>query len=434
MAGIVAIVGRPNVGKSTLFNRLTETRQAIVDETPGVTRDRHYGTCEWQGRTFTVIDTGGYITNSDDVFEKEIRKQVHIALDEADVVLFLVDGTNDITDLDYTIANIIRKTNKKVLLVVNKIDTYDKINDTYNFYRLGLGDIYPISAITGSGTGDLLDKILELLPNKIDSTEKELPRIAIVGRPNVGKSSLLNVLIGEERHIVTPIAGTTRDAIYTEYNKFGMNFYLIDTAGLRKKQKINNNIEFYSVMRTIRAIEHSDVCILMTDASEGIQSQDINIFSLIKRNHKGIVLVVNKWDLIEKDNQTAKQYIDIIEKRIAPFTDVPIIFASVHEKQRIFKILEKAIEVYHNRNKRIPTHELNEFLLNVIETTPPPAYKGKYIKIKYVTQLPTPYPSFVLFCNLPQYIKEPYKRFIENKIREQYHFEGVPMEIYFRKK
>ncbi len=280
----------------------------------------------------------------------------------------------------------------------------------------------------------MLDKILELLPNKIDSTEKELPRIAIVGRPNVGKSSLLNVLIGEERHIVTPIAGTTRDATYTEYNKFGMNFYPIDTAGLRKKQKINNNIEFYSVMRTIRAIEHSDVCILMTDASEGIQSQDINIFSLIKRNHKGIVLVVNKWDLIEKDNLTAKQYIDIIEKRIAPFTDVPIIFASVHEKQRIFKILEKAIEVYHNRNKRIPTHELNEFLLNVIETTPPPAYKGKYIKIKYVTQLPTPYPSFVLFCNLPQYIKEPYKRFIENKIREQYHFEGVPMEIYFRKK
>lgn len=434
MAGIVAIVGRPNVGKSTLFNRLTETRQAIVDETPGVTRDRHYGTCEWQGRTFTLIDTGGYIANSDDVFEKEIRKQVHIALDEADVVLFLVDGTNDITDLDYTIADIIRKINKKVLLVVNKIDTYDKINDTYNFYRLGLGDVYPISAITGSGTGDLLDKILELLPNKIDSTEKELPRIAIVGRPNVGKSSLLNVLIGEERHIVTPIAGTTRDATYTEYNKFGMNFYLIDTAGLRKKQKINNNIEFYSVMRTIRAIEHSDVCILMTDASEGIQSQDINIFSLIKRNHKGIVLVVNKWDLIEKDNLTAKQYIDIIEKRIAPFTDVPIIFASVHEKQRIFKILEKAIEVYHNRNKRIPTHELNEFLLNVIETTPPPAYKGKYIKIKYVTQLPTPYPSFVLFCNLPQYIKEPYKRFIENKIREQYHFEGVPMEIYFRKK
>ncbi|NSW44228.1 MAG: ribosome biogenesis GTPase Der [Bacteroidales bacterium] len=435
MAGIVAIIGRPNVGKSTFFNRLTESRQAIVHETPGVTRDRHYGTCEWNGKTFTLIDTGGYIINSDDVFEKEIRKQVHIALNEADVVLFLVDGTNDITDLDWAVAEILRKSNKKILLVANKIDTYDKIYDTHVYYSLGLGEVYPVSAITGSGTGDLLDKVMELLPqDHNESIVEDLPKIAIVGRPNVGKSSLLNVLMGEERHIVTPIAGTTRDAIYTKYNKYGMNFYLIDTAGLRKKQKVTDNLEFYSVMRTIRTIEYSDVCILLIDAQEGIQAQDMNIFSLIERNHKGIVLVVNKWDLIEKNNHTHKEFTDHILKRIAPFTNVPIIFTSVIEKQRIHQILEKAIEVYENRKRKISTHQLNEFILELVEKTPPPAYKGKYIKIKYVTQLPTPYPSISLYCNLPQYIREPYKRFIENSIREKFNFEGCPMEIYFRKK
>jgi len=435
MSGIVAIIGRPNVGKSTLFNRLTESRDAIVDNTPGTTRDRHYGTCEWQGKYFTVVDTGGYIQNSDDVFEKEINKQIHIALDEADVILFLVDGTSDITDLDDSIANILRKSNKNILLVANKIDTFDKIYDTHIYYRLGLGEVYSISAITGSGTGELLDRIVELLPDKkIDTTDKNIPKIAIVGRPNVGKSSLVNLLIGEERNIVTPIAGTTRDAIYTKYNKYGMEFFLIDTAGLRKKQKFKDNIEFYSIMRTIRAIEHSDVCILLTDVSEGIQAQDINIFGLIQRNNKGVVFVVNKWDLLEKNHKTAKEYEDYIKKRIAPFIDVPIIFTSVIEKQRIFKVLEKAIEVYNNRKQRIATHKLNDYLLEIIKNSPPPTYKGKYIRIKYVTQLPTVYPSFALYCNLPQYVREPYKRFIENCIRKEYNFEGVPIEIYFRKK
>lgn len=434
MGGIVAIIGRPNVGKSTFFNRMTETRQAIVHETPGVTRDRHYGICEWSGKTFTLIDTGGYIINSDDVFEQEIRKQIHIAIDESDLILFLVDATNDITDLDMALADILRKSKKKVILVANKVDNYDKIYDTHVFYGLGLGEIYPISAITGSGTGDLLDKVVELLPDKENEVVEDLPKIAIIGRPNVGKSSLLNVLIGEERHIVTPIAGTTRDAICTKYNKFNLNFYLIDTAGLRKKQKVTENLEFYSVMRTIRAIEYSDVCVLLIDAKEGIQAQDINIFSLVERNHKGIVLVVNKWDLIEKDHNTHKHYTEQILRRIAPFTNVPIIFASVHEKQRIYKILEKALEVVENRKRRISTHQLNEFILDLVEKTPPPAYKGKYIKVKYVTQLPTPYPSFSLFCNLPQYIREPYKRFIENNIREKFNFEGCPMEIYFRAK
>lgn len=434
MGGIVAIIGRPNVGKSTFFNRMTQTRQAIVHETPGVTRDRHYGICEWSGKTFTLIDTGGYIVNSDDVFEQEIRKQVHIAIDESDLILFLVDATNDITDLDLAVADMLRKSKKKVILVANKVDNYDKIYDTHVYYRLGLGEIYPISAITGSGTGDLLDKVVELLPNKNNEVVEDLPKIAIIGRPNVGKSSLLNVLIGEERHIVTPIAGTTRDAIYTKYNKFNLNFYLIDTAGLRKKQKVTENLEFYSVMRTIRTIEYSDVCVLLIDAQEGIQAQDINIFSLVERNHKGIVLVVNKWDLIEKDHNTHKNYTEQILRRIAPFTDVPIIFTSVHEKQRIHKILEKALEVFENRKRRISTHQLNEFILDLVAKTPPPAYKGKYIKIKYVTQLPTPYPSFSLFCNLPQYIRDPYKRFIENNIREKFNFEGCPMEIYFRAK
>lgn len=434
MAGIVAIIGRPNVGKSTFFNRLTETHQAIVHETPGVTRDRHYGTCEWQGKTFTVVDTGGYIVNSDDVFEQEIRKQVHIALDEADVVLFLVDATNDVTDLDMAVAQILRKSKKQVLLVANKVDTYERIYDTHVYYSLGLGDIYSISAITGSGTGDLLDKVIELLPEKENEVLEDLPKIAIIGRPNVGKSSLLNVLIGEDRHIVTPIAGTTRDSIYTKYNKYGMSFYLIDTAGLRKKQKVTDNLEFYSVMRTIRTIEYSDVSVLLIDAQEGLQAQDLNIFSLVERNHKGIVIVVNKWDLIEKTNKTHQQYKEYITKRIAPFTNVPILFASVLEKQRIHKILEKALEVFENRKRKVSTHQLNEFVLELVEKTPPPSYKGKYIKIKYVTQLPTPYPSISLYCNLPQYIREPYKRFIENNIREKFNFEGCPMEIYFRKK
>ncbi len=375
MAGIVAIIGRPNVGKSTFFNRLTETRQAIVHETPGVTRDRHYGTCEWAGKTFTIVDTGGYIVNSDDVFEQEIRKQVHIALDEADVVMFLVDATNDVTDLDMAVAQILRKSKKQVILVANKVDTYDRIYDTHVYYSLGLGDIYPISAITGSGTGDLLDKVIELLPEKEDEILEDLPKIAIIGRPNVGKSSLLNVLMGEDRHIVTPIAGTTRDSIFTKYNKYGMSFYLIDTAGLRKKQKVTDNLEFYSVMRTIRTIEYSDVCVLLVDAQEGLQAQDLNIFSLVERNHKGVVVVVNKWDLIEKDDKTHQQYEEYIAKRIAPFTNVPILFASVLEKQRIHKILEKALEVFENRKRKVSTHQLNDFVLELVEKTPPPAYK-----------------------------------------------------------
>jgi GTP-binding protein len=435
MGNIVVIVGRPNVGKSTLFNRLTDSRDAITDDTPGTTRDRHYGICEWQGRTFTIVDTGGYISNTDDTFEKEIRKQIFIALEEADVILFMVDGTAHITDLDESLAELLRKSNKNVLLVVNKIDSYDKIYDAQIFYKLGLGEIFPISAITGSGTGDLLDKIIELLPEKKNvEIEEDLPRIAIVGRPNVGKSSLVNLLLGEERQIVTPIAGTTRDTIYTRFNKFGMDFYLIDTAGLRKKRKFKDQIEFYSILRTIRAIEHSDVCILMLDATEGIQNQDVNIFGLIQRNHKGIVIVVNKWDLIEKNTKTAKEFENFVLKKIEPFTDIPIIFTSVYEKQRIIKVLETALNVFENRKRKIQTSQLNKFLLDVIEKTPPPSHKGKYIKIKYVTQLPTPYPSFALYCNFPEYIRTPYKRFIENTIRKEYCFKGVPIEIYFRKK
>ncbi len=434
MSGIVAIIGRPNVGKSTFFNRMVGSREAIVHETPGVTRDRHYGACEWQGKTFTMIDTGGFIVNSEDVFEREIRKQIFIALDESDVVLFMVDATTDITDLDSSVAEILRKSNKKIILVANKVDTYEKIYDTSVFYKLGLGDIFPVSAMTGSGTGELLDEIVKYIPDEEPIAESDLPRIAIIGRPNVGKSSLLNVLMGEERHIVTPIAGTTRDAIYTLYNKFGMQFYLIDTAGLRKKQKVTDNLEFYSVMRTIKAIEHSDVCLLLIDAEQGMQTQDVNIFHLVERNHKGVVLVVNKWDLIQKNTNSHTRYKEVIESKISPFTDVPVFFASVLEKQRIYKILEKTLEVYRQCKYIIPTHELTEFILELVKQTPPPAYKGKYIRIKYATQLHTPYPSFVLYCNLPQYIREPYKRFIENNIRKRYNFEGCPIEIYFRKK
>ncbi len=435
MSGIIAIVGRPNVGKSTLFNRLVGYRQAIVDKTSGVTRDRHYGKSEWCGNQFSVIDTGGYVTNSDDIFESEIRKQVSLAIHEADVILFLVDVYGEITDLDLEVANILRKNNKKVVLVANKVDNSERIADAQIFYKLGLGEVFCISSISGSGTGELLDEAIKYLPktdNEADSSE--LPKIAIVGRPNAGKSSLLNSLIGEDRHIVTPIAGTTRDSIYTRYNKFGMDFFLIDTAGLRKKGKVSENIEFYSVMRAVKTIENSDVCLLMLDATRGIEAQDINIFRLIVNNNKGLVILVNKWDLIEKNNKTTDEYSKNVKEKIEPFVDVPIIYTSAITKQRIHKVLETAIEVFNNRKSKIPTHKLNEILLEVISAYPPPAVKGKLVKIKYVTQLPTPFPCFALYCNLPQYIKESYKRYIENKIRSIFNFNGVPITIYFRKK
>lgn len=434
MGNIVAIVGRPNVGKSTLFNRLTETRSAIVDEFSGVTRDRHYGKVDWSGKEFSIIDTGGYIHGSDDVFEEEIRKQVELAIDESDLILFVVDTVLGITDLDETVAAMLRRSKKNVLVVANKVDNFERIHETYEFHKFGLGDIFPLSSISGSGTGELLDKIVELIDDKPVEIDETLPRIAIVGRPNVGKSSITNAFLGIERNIVTPIAGTTRDSIFTRYNSFGFDFYLVDTAGLRKKSKVTEDIEFYSVLRSVRTIESSDVCILMIDATAGFESQDMNIFSLIKKNHKGVVILVNKWDLIEKDHKTAEEFKAVIEKKLAPFNDVPIIFTSVPEKQRIFKALETAVEVYQNRSQSIKTRELNDFILPIIENNPPPANKGKYIKIKFATQLPTRYPTFAFFCNLPQYIKEPYKRFIENKLREHYNLTGVPIEIYFRQK
>jgi len=436
MGNIVAIIGRPNVGKSTLFNRLTGRKDAIVDEQAGVTRDRHYGKVEWNGQEFSIIDTGGYVTNSEDVFEEEIRKQVMLAIEEADLILFLVDVTCGITDLEEGIADILRRANKKVMLVVNKVDTNERQYDAAVFYGLGLGDYYTVSSINGSGTGDLLDAILEQFPVKEQVSEErdELPRITVVGRPNVGKSSLINALTGEDRNIVTPLAGTTRDTIDTLYNRYGHLFYLVDTAGLRKKGKVNEDIEFYSVMRAIRAIENSDVCLLMLDATQGIEAQDINIFRLIQRNRKGVVILVNKWDLIEKDNYTTKQYEEAIRSRIAPYTDVPIIFTSVATKQRLQKALDTVVEVYQNRTKRIPTHQLNEVMLQVINAYPPPTVKGKYIKIKYITQLPTLAPSFVFFCNLPQYIRETYKRYLENKLRENFNFTGVPLQLFFRNK
>ena len=434
MGNIVAIVGRPNVGKSTLFNRLTESRSAIVDEFSGVTRDRHYGKGEWNGQEFSLIDTGGYVKGSDDIFEEEIRKQVLLAIDEADVILFLVDTTTGITDLDEQVADLLRRSKKQVMVVANKVDNFDRINDTSVFYGFGLGEIYPLSSISGSGTGELLDKLVTLLEDKPVDFDETLPKIAIVGRPNVGKSSITNAFLGTERNIVTPIAGTTRDSIFIRYNSFGFDFYLIDTAGVRKKAKVTEDLEFYSVLRSIRAIESSDVCVLMIDATEGFESQDVNIFNLIKKNHKGCVVVVNKWDLVEKDHKTSEAYKKIIENKIAPFVDVPIIFTSVKEKQRIYKVVETAIEVYQNRKKKIPTHELNEYILPIINETPPPSIKGKYIKIKFAMQLQIAYPAFILFCNLPQYVKEPYKRFIENQIRKQYDFCGVPIEIFFRQK
>ena len=432
---LVAIVGRPNVGKSTLFNRLVGQRQAIVDSTAGTTRDRHYGKTDWNGREFSIIDTGGYSVNSDDVFEDEIRRQVLLAIDEADAILFMVEVATGVTDLDMMMADILRRSKKKVLLVCNKVDNYELIYSSHEFYSLGLGDPFCISSMSGSGTGDLMDAILEALPEDCSAEQVDnLPRITIVGRPNVGKSSLTNALLGEERNIVTPVAGTTRDSIYTRYNKYGMDFYRGDAAGMRKKGKVTEDLEFYSVMRSIRAIENSDVCVLMLDAEQGIESQDLNIHNLIVRNRKGCVIVVNKWDLIEKGNNTMKEWREFLEKKLAPFSDIPIIFTSVINKQRIMEVLQTAIRVYNSRSRRIPTSELNDFILPIIEQTPPPSTKGKYIRIKYVTQLPTPTPQFAFFVNLPQYIKETYRRFLENHIRSQWDFSGVPIQIYFRQK
>lgn len=423
------------MGKSTFFNRLVGMRQAIVDSTAGTTRDRHYGKTDWNGREFSVIDTGGYSIGSDDAFETEIRKQVHLAIDEADVILFMVEVSTGITDLDMMVADVLRRSGKPVIVVVNKVDNYDMIYASNEFYSLGLGDPMCISSMSGSGTGDLMDKIVELLPSDSkQEVDDGLPRITIVGRPNVGKSSLTNALLGTERNIVTPVAGTTRDSINSRYNKFGLDFYLIDTAGLRKKGKVTEDLEFYSVMRSIRAIENSDVCILMLDAQQGIESQDMNIFSLIVRNKKGCIIVVNKWDLIEKQNNTMKEWREALLSKLAPFNDVPVIFTSVINKQRIMEVLQTAVAVYRSRERRIPTSELNEYLLPIIEATPPPMTKGKYIRIKYVTQLPTPTPSFAFFVNLPQYIKDTYRRFLENNIREHWDFHGVPIQIYFRQK
>ncbi len=435
MSNIVAIVGRPNVGKSTLFNRLTESRKAIVDETAGVTRDRNYGKSVWNGVDFSVIDTGGYVVNSDDVFEGEIRKQVHLAIDEADVIVFAVDVEGGITDLDQEVAQILRKQKKPVFLAVNKVDNNARILDAQEFYGLGLGELFCISAMNGSGTGELLDAVVDSFPKDKKVEEEEgIPKFAVVGRPNVGKSSFINALIGEERNIVTDVAGTTRDAINTRYNKYGHDFYLVDTAGLRKKGKVNEDLEFYSVLRSVRTIEESDVIMLLIDATRGVEAQDLNIFNLAIRNKKGVVILVNKWDLIEKDNASVNKFTEQIKERIAPFTDVPVVFMSALSKQRIFKALEEAVVVFENRKQKLKTSALNEVLLEAIEKYPPPSIKGKYIKIKYVTQLPSPTPSFALFANLPQYIKDPYRRYIENQIRENFEFCGVPIQIFFRKK
>lgn len=433
---LLAIVGRPNVGKSTLFNRLVGMRQAIVDETAGVTRDRHYGRCEWCGTEFSVVDTGGYTSNSDDIFEEEIRKQVVLAIEEASVVLFMVEAGTGITDYDEEIADLLRRSGKPVVLAVNKVDSGAKMFDAFQFYSLGLGEIWSISAANGGGTGDLLDEIVKLLPKDDPDKDEhpELPHFTIVGKPNVGKSSLTNALLGKERNIVTPIAGTTRDSIATLYNKFGHEFMLVDTAGMRKKTKVHEDLEFYSVMRSIRAIEHSDVCILMIDANTGMEAQDMSIFNLIVRNRKACVLVVNKWDLFLKDSNTMKEYEASLRRRIAPFDDVPIIFTSVTKKQRIMDVLDEAEHVYENYSRKLSTARLNEAMLPEIENYPPPAWKGKYVKIKYVTQLPTRFPAFAFFCNLPQYVKEPYKRFLENKLREHFDLHGCPVQVFMRAK
>lgn len=439
MGQLIAIVGRPNVGKSTLFNRLTESRTAIVDETAGTTRDRQYGKVTWNGKEFSIVDTGGWVVNSEDIFEGEINKQVALAIEQADEILFVVDSMNGVTDLDDHVAKILRKSKKPVLLVANKVDSNDWLYNVPEFYGLGLGEPYPISAVSGFGTGDLLDEVVRKLPEVDDNDDDvvdDIPKFAIVGRPNAGKSSIINAFIGEERNIVTDIAGTTRDSIYTRYNKFGFDFYLVDTAGIRKKAKVNEDIEYYSVIRSIRAIEASDVCILMIDATRGIEAQDQSIFSLIQRNKKGLVVCVNKWDLVENKSQEAiKTFENAIRDRFAPFTDFPIIFTSAVTKQRIFKVLETAIEVYNNRRQVIPTSQLNNYMLEVIGAYPPPANKGKYIKIKYITMLKgAPIPSFIFFCNLPQWVKEPYRRFLENKIRENWNFNGTPISIFMREK
>jgi len=434
LSNIVAIVGRPNVGKSTLFNRLIGGRRAIVKEVSGVTRDRHYGKSEWNGRQFSVIDTGGYVSGSDDVFEGEIRRQVKIAIDEATVLIFVVDVETGITDLDESVAQLLRNSKKPIIVVANKVDNNERINDTFEFFQFGLEHVFGISAINGSGTGEMLDHLAEQLYDEKEDQNNEIPRIAIVGKPNVGKSSLTNALLGEDRNIVTDISGTTRDAVDTHFNAFGFNLTLVDTAGIRKKSKVHEDIEFYSVMRAIRAIEDCDVCLFMIDAKEGLQKQDLSIFSVIEKNKKGIVLLVNKWDSIEKETITTKEHEEDILSKIAPFTDLPILFISALNKQRIYKALETAMEVFENRKQKIPTSKLNEVMLAAIDKNPPPSIKGKYVKIKYITQLPTHSPTFAFFCNLPQYVKDPYKRYLENQIRKVFNLTGVPIRIIFRKK
>jgi len=434
MSKIAAIVGRPNVGKSTLFNRMTESRSAIVNEESGVTRDRHYGKVVWNGVEFSVVDTGGYVDNSEDIFESEINRQVKLAISEADVILFMVNVEDGIHELDKAVAGMLRKVQKKVITVVNKVDNNTRLLDAAEFYGLGLGDFFSISSVSGFGTGELLDEIVKHLPDKAEEPEPDIPRVAIVGRPNVGKSSLANALLGEERNIVTPVAGTTRDSIHSRYKKYNSEFILIDTAGLRKKAKIEEDIEFYSILRAIRSIEESDLCLLMIDATRGLEAQDLSILSIIQKNNKGIVVLVNKWDLVEKDQQSTKKLEDEIRSRTAPFTDYPILFISVLNKQRIHKVLELVQKVYENRSRKIPTSKLNEVMLQYIADTPPPSLKGKHIKIKYITQLPSAYPAFAIFCNFPQYIKDPYMRFIENRMRESFELSGVPIKIFFRKK
>ena len=434
MGNIVAIVGRPNVGKSTFFNRMIQKREAIVDAQSGVTRDRHYGKSDWNGRDFTLIDTGGYVENSDDVFQKEIDKQVTLAIEEADNIIFMVDVEDGITGMDEVISKLLRKSQKPVFIAVNKTDNSKRLENSLEFYRLGFEHIFPISAINGSGSGELLDKLIESFPDELPEDQSLLPRFAVVGRPNAGKSSFINALIGKERYIVTDVAGTTRDSIDTKYNRFGFEFNLIDTAGIRRKSKVKEDLEFYSVMRSVRAIENSDVCILILDVERGFDGQVQNIFWLAERNSKGIVILVNKWDLIEKSTNSAKDYESEIRKEISPFEDVPILFISTLNKQRIYKAIELAVDVYKNRSNKIVTRKLNDLMLPIIENYPPPSVKGKYIKIKFCTQLPTPHPQFAFFCNLPQYVKEPYKRFLENKIRENFDFNGVPITIFMRKK
>jgi GTP-binding protein len=434
MANIVAIVGRPNVGKSTLFNRLTESRDAIVDSVSGVTRDRHYGKAEWIGVEYSVIDTGGYTINSDDVFEEEIKKQVQLAIDEATSIVFLVDVTTGITDHDEAIANFLRRSDKPILVAANKVDTNDRIIQASEFYSFGLGEVFCISSTNGGGTGEMLDALIETFPTKDPLPELEIPRIAVVGRPNVGKSSLINALLNIERNIVTDQAGTTRDSLHTRYQSFGFDFYLVDTAGIRKQSKVHENIEFYSVLRSIRSIEESDVCMLMIDATEGMEKQDLNIFYLIEKNSKGVVILVNKWDLVEKETSTMKEYEDKIRERIAPYTDVPILFISTLTKQRIHKAIETAMEVHENMRTRIPTSKLNEVMQPILDGNPPPQTKGKFVKIKYVMQLPTHKPAFAFYCNLPQYVKDPYKRFLENKLRENFNLTGIPIKIFMRAK